>query len=449
MNNRMRTLVALLMTGFVTLLSSCHNEDFWIEPSFIDSGAYAEATDIVPIEMSTFRLDSVMTSGQNLAWVGKHSKPVIGDVCSEAIMRMTDPSSYGWNTKEKYDSITITLIHSGDYQGDTLVPMTINIHRMAQPVRFAEREYAFYNVREFRDSTSIGEFRFRPRPHSRPKLRYRLNDDFGRELFAFIRANNSVNAALAKKNFESFLGGIKLVYGDDTENIMAFKTNEIVISLHTHLNFMEYNRITRTLTVESDSKTGTPLQYNSVWTENTVTPYDKLTERYKQVTEKEGNLHSVMFEGLGYYTRINFPTMDEILSQAEYKHIVKAELYLYPEHGSYDKRNFPNHHYLSVLNKGNVITESVNASVAGGRSIGLLVYNRYDEKDVYYVSDITYYLNKAMEKGYVDRDEGLLVTWNSGMAPTDYNFLLFNGRGKNKYYSYMKLYYYNYDKVDR
>lgn len=444
MNNRLITLVTAIAVLASLVLTSCGGEDFRIESSFINSGSYAESTNITPVQLSTFRLDSVRTSGYNKAWVGRHTKPIIGDVCSEALVRLTAPSSMAWSQKEKYDSITIEINHTGEYQGDTMKAMTINVHRLAQPLRFAERENAFYNVRTFRDSSSIGSFRFRPRPHSRPHLRYRLDDSFGRELVKFIKDNNYKESGYVANNFDKFLGGIKLTY-DDAQNLLAFDASSIVITLHSHIPLMEKVKNTRTLSVSNEYL---GFQYNSVWTENTVKPYDELTERYKQVTEDRGGKHSVQFEGLGYYTRVNLSSLESVMSESSYAHIVKATLYIYPEQGSYDKRNFPSLLYMQVVNKGNVVQGDVVDS-RGQRVVGLLHYNIYDEKDVYYTADLTYYLNKVLASGYVDKDEGIALMWNAGMMPSDYNFMVFNGHSKNKYYSYLKLYYYYYDKEDR
>ena len=162
----------------------------------------------------------------------------------------------------------------------------------------------------------------------------------------------------------------------------------------------------------------------------------------------EGCMHSVMFEGLGYYTRINIPELTNIASINEYAHVVKAELVLYPERDSYDKHNFPRTFYLSVVGKNNV-AENFVVSSTGSRIAAILHNNVLDENEVYYTADITYYVNASLARGEIDQFEGLQITWNAAMYSTDYNFMVFNGSGKQKYYSYLKLYYYYYDKQDR
>ena len=445
MNNILRKLTGILIFILAVVLSACENESLVLNDAFVKSGTYAESTTEAAINLSTFRVDSVQTSGYNTIWIGKHSRPVIGDVKSKSIMKLSEPSEYNWVVKEKYDSVTVVLRLTGDYQGDTTRAITVNINPLTQPLRFADGETSFYNVRTFSVSDdTIGTYRFRPCPHQRTRIHFRLNDDFGQSIVDFIKNNQKLDAGLRTTNYEKFLGGIQISSNDDAENLVAFRADSVKIILHTHLtSTLEEGRKTRLITLTESEK-----QYNVVWNENMDTPYETLVERYNQVNESEGGLHAVMFEGLGYYTRINIPELTNITSINEYAHIVKAQLVLYPERDSYDKHNFPNTFYLSVVGKNNVVESYVTTST-GVRVAAVLHNNVLDENDVYYTADLTYYINAALANGEIDQFEGLQLTWSTTMNSTDYNFMVFNGASKPKYYSYLKLYYYYYDKQDR
>lgn len=457
MNNILRTITAAITTAICVTFSSCDNEPIVLNQYFSNSETYVEYVSDEPIELSTFRMDSVKTSAQNLVWIGHHNKKIIGDVYSTSFVKLGEPvflgpqststDPYDWAPKEKYDSITIVLYHTGAYQGDTTKAMTIDVRRMAQPIRFAEKETEFYNVRSFRDSTSIGSFRFLPFPVSHPRLRYRLDDTFGRELVKFIKDNKPYDSKVRYQNFEKFLGGIKLVAGDDSENLLAFRADSVRINLHSHITELYKYKIIRTLSV-NDLNLG--LQFNHVWTENEDSPYDEIDHVSEQVREDKGGLHSVQFEGLGYYTRINFPTIKEIASKCRNKHVIKANLIIYPERDGYDRYNFPKTFFLSVVNRGNVILGNATDrymkpifSVLHDEGLGMNLYDRY------YTIDITNYLNTIIVNNDIDPDEGLAMTWNVSKSATDYNFMIFNGFGKKKYYSHLELYYYDYDREDK
>ncbi len=445
MNNRLRKLTGILAFTLAVVLSACDNEPLQLNDAFVKSGTYAESTSEAAINLSTFRLDSVRTSGYNTIWIGKHTKPIIGDVISKSVLKLSEPTEYKWVDKERYDSVTVVMTLNGDYQGDTTRAITVNLTPLTQPLRFTDREVAFYNGRTFSVAdTTIGSYRFRPRPHERPRIHFRLDDKFGQSIVDFIKTNQKLDPGLRSTNYDKFLGGMQISANDDAENLIAFQADSFKIILHTHVsNTLEEGRKTRLLTLVEPEK-----QYNVVWNENITAPYNTLTERYKQINESEGDMHSVMFEGLGYYTRINIPELTNIASINEYAHVVKAELVLYPERDSYDKHNFPRTFYLSVVGKNNV-AENFVVSSTGSRIAAILHNNVLDENEVYYTADITYYVNASLARGEIDQFEGLQITWNAAMYSTDYNFMVFNGSGKQKYYSYLKLYYYYYDKQDR
>lgn len=453
MNNRYKSLFAAAFAAICAIFVACGNDEFVLSNTFTNSKSYAEFTQDTHMELASFRLDSVRTSGQHLIWIGKCNRPLIGDVCSESVMKLSQLSGSNssvmaanpWQTKERYDSICVNLYHTGAYQGDTMKSMTVEVLRLAQPLRFAddkEQAYGFYNCRTFRDSVSIGSYRFRPKPHARRHIHFRIDDKFGQELIDFFRTYAGAQEDVRTKAYEAFLGGIKIKATDDAQNLMAFLVDSFNITLHSHLKGIEELRQRRYLIAVEKEK-----QYNQIWTENTEVPFDKLTHVSKSVTEGETELRSVMFEGLGYYTRVNFDDLAQCFARDKKAHIVRANLILYPERGMYDKHNFPSSFYLWDVGKGNVLTSPVyndrNAQVRG-----YLHYNVFDENDVYYIADLTYYLNTKLAQGYGDRNIGVALTWGAGMSPTDYNFMVFRGNGYRKYNSRIEIYYYYYDRED-
>ena len=436
-----RLLIALV--SLVTF-ASCSDEDFTMTSTFINSQSRATYTDQIPIELSTFRLDSVLTSAQNTIWVGRCEKSSLGHVCSESLARMSDLSSYDWAQKEKYDSVTIVLRHTGDYQGDTMKVMHIDVQRLGEPLQFAENESYFYNVRNFKDSTSIGKFSFIPRPHSRPRLRYRLDDSFGKELVAFIKETKNLSSDVASKRFESIMGGVRITYSGEPEALLAFRADSMKITLHSHISLLEDKKIERTITLKSTS-----MQFNRIWSEDVESPFDELTKRTIRVTEKQTNYHTMMFEGLGYYTCINFPSLQQLVDENYFSHVVKAMIRIYPERDTYDKHEIPSTFYLTEINRYNTLGNAIYNS-SSSRVAATLVNNTLDEDEVFYSADITYYINTLLASGdEIDEDDGLVITWGTSMSPIDYNFMMFNGHYAEKYKSILEVYYYTYDRVLR
>lgn len=454
-----RALIAMTAVA-ATLLAACSDDGLRMDDSYIRDYTYAEMTDETPIQLSTFKLDSVLTSSQNAAWVGKAAKPVIGTIHSNAYMMMAEPvritaltdgknSGYDWyqNGKEVYDSCTMVLVHSGLYEGDTTQNFEIVVKKLNQRLEFAsEKETQFYNVRYFEPGDAVGSYVYKPKPHTHPRVRFRLDDSYGRELRDFIIKAAAWGSDLTSQYFRDLMKGIQITSSDstfDTQALLAFIADSSKICLHSHYKGMTAVKIQREFRM-----TDANLQYNNVWNDGITEPYDQLDKRYKQVTEAEGGLHSVEYEGLGYYTRINFPQIEALKNLSNYQHIVKATLKIYPEVGSYDKRRIPSTFYLFEVNKGNVIESQLRNS-SGSYVRSTLVYDSYDRSEMYYYADITYYINTILSQDLVDENSGLVLTWGNGMQPTNYNFMLFNGHGVSLHRSKLEITYYNYDREQR
>lgn len=454
-----RAAFALIALAALALFA-CNDEGIRMDESFAKNQTYAEMSDATPLTLSTFRLDSVQTSSQNTVWVGKATKPVIGTIHSESYLMLDEPvritalkdnktGGYNWyeSGKEVYDSCTMVLYHSGKYEGDTTKNFQIVVKRLNQRLEFAsEDETEFYNVRKFEAGDEIGSYRFKPRPHTYPRVRFRLDDDYGRELRDFVISANRLSTALTSQAFRDVMKGIQISYSDstyDAQALLAFVADSSKICLHSHYRGYSAVKIQREFRLKSQD-----LQFNNVWNEGMDEPYDQLTQRYQQVTETEGGLHSVEFEGLGYYTRINFPSIDAIKNLSDYQHVIKATLKIYPEVGSYDKRRIPTTFYLFEVNKGNVIQSQLRT--ASGTSVhSTLVYDSFDRSEMYYYADITYYINTLLSQSQLDENSGIVMTWGNGMEPTNYEFMVFNGHGVDLHRSMLEITYYNYDREVR
>lgn len=457
-------IVAILGAIILFAVWSCSDESLQMDSSFIHSNSRAEHTDEVAIQLSTFKLDSVLTSNQGVVWVGKANKPVIGDIRSESFMKMTSPvrtDKWEWLKKERYDSIEIVLRHTGAYEGDTMQNLILNVNHLYYGrilvdsvgttsydyIRFKQRQNAFYNVDSFHVGKNLGRHLFKPRPHSKPRITFRLNDDFGKLLVDFIKNNKKNGAEAEKYYYEHILGGINISADKSSKSLCAFLSDSVQIILHSHVSDITNTKRMRVLTISDIDK-----QFNHVWNENMDAPYETLTTRRKQVTESEGGKHSVQFEGLGYYTRINFPTLNNVLDQNLYAHVAKATLTLYAEKGSFDKKRVPPTFFLTEINEdnvlGNIVINNTRNVVFAQRH-----YDTFELDNIYYTFDLTYYINSRLNNEFLKPTDGLVLTWANGMNPMNYNFMNFMGHdvptGMERFRSKLDITYYYYDREDR
>jgi hypothetical protein len=431
-----------LVAPAVIILSviSCNTGTFDLGQEFVRSATYTELFDTVSISVSTYRLDSVKTSGSGTALVGEVEIPQVGTMRAQSFFKVTMSSSATWSNKESYDSVCISLKHGSTYIGDTLKPFTLVVNRLTQALSANDEGYIYNNRTTAYEETPIGTYTYLPRPGDKPNISFRLNDDFGQEIMNFCKENyqNSDRDAF----FEKFLRGIRLGSGSGTESLMSYAANDsnMVISLYSHLPAIESEVVTREITLSSST-----IQYNNTKLDNIGHNFDNLNGSKDKLPSKNSDDMALMHECSGYYARIDFPYIDELQDANQKGYVIKADLLLYPVKGSYEKGKLPSYIYLHEIKKindlGSALTNSSSSQVTGTLYSDPL----YDD-NVYYKADITQYINSRLTETIVNTDNGITFTLSSAQSSTNLTNILIDCTTNKSNRSSLKLYYYYYDK---
>lgn len=77
----------LPVLSFLVLVCACDIGTFELGQDYVESNTYVELIDTVTIELSTFRFDSIQTSGSGVAWVGSAVIPEVGTMRSESFLK--------------------------------------------------------------------------------------------------------------------------------------------------------------------------------------------------------------------------------------------------------------------------------------------------------------------------------------------------------------------------
>jgi hypothetical protein len=135
----MRNAVFVLLSAFFL---SCEDPT---EIGFggIGDGSSAYFTDTLNLQIETYQLDSLITSGQSAALVGGYDDPYFGRIQASAYLQPTLPqgnnpftgaietASFEFTTEMNYDSLIIRLYNrSLLFFGDSTSRMTLNVHRL-------------------------------------------------------------------------------------------------------------------------------------------------------------------------------------------------------------------------------------------------------------------------------------------------------------------------------
>ena len=430
----------LPLLSFIVIVYGCDIGTFELGQDYVESNTYVELIDTVTIELSTFRFDSIQTSGSGVAWVGSAVIPEVGTMRSESFYKVQIASGISWNKKEVYDSICISLKHSGSYLGDTLQPYTLTVNQVTQTISGNDNGSIYNNRPTLFDPQPLGSYRYTPRPIEKPKITFRLNDDFGLGILNFCKENyqNSDASTL----FANYLKGIRLGTSGDSHAMMAFAAQDstMMITLYSHLPSIEDESLTREISLSEST-----LQYNYMQTNGLEHQFGSLTDYKQMLPSKTSDNMALMHEGNGYYMRVDFPYINELMDANQKGYIVKAELQLYPVEGTYELAKLPSSIYLHEIQKVNVWGSSLTTSDQT-QVTGTLYSDPLFNEDIFYSIDITQYLTSRLAESIVNTNNGLTFTWSSARNSNYVEALLFGGSGNKTSRSRLKIYYYYYDK---
>ena len=113
-------------------------------------------------------------------------------------------------------------------------------------------------------------------------------------------------------------------------------------------------------------------------------------------SENLGN-RGMLFGGIGWFTRLKFPYLNNILNQGKRVSIESAYLKIYPEVGTYSAFNaLPDSIFLYITDENNVVTSSVKDYLGSDVQGGTLVKDETFAENTYYSFDITTFMQEEL-----------------------------------------------------
>ena len=111
----------------------------------------------------------------------------------------------------------------------------------------------------------------------------------------------------------------------------------------------------------------------------------------------ELNNRGVLFGGIGWYSLLGFPHLNEILQQGERVSIESGYLKIYPEVGSWSEFNaLPDSIYLYIIDENNVVTDAVTDYLGSEVQSGTRVKDESFRENTYYYFDISTFLQEEL-----------------------------------------------------
>jgi len=399
---------------FGVLMFSCDSDvdagEFVVGADYLALKNKVISIDTVTINLSTIKLDSLVTSNESRILAGNYDDPLFGKVKANSYFQVSTTSFnlYSENsdtdaTGYVFDSIAVILRYDDYYYADTTKVQTLNIHRVTKKFKPNVNDDSFYNnsALDYND-TSLGTITYRPKPIGRDSINVKLDNEFGLELFNKFK-NNEITTS---SEFTDYLKGFVLTSDSNASgSIVGFNLSSVLRLYYSRGKGGAEDFYTKDFTVLDATK-----QFNSISSDRAGTLINDLPLSKMSLSSSYTGNTGFIQSGTGIVCRVDFPNIRQLKFLSDKGAIVDAKLIMKPVKNSYSKL-FPLPEKLSVyvVDKLNRIKTTLTNS--SGESIVATLNNANDEFDenVNYQLSIGSFLQKEMLKES-DSKSGLIFT---------------------------------------
>ena len=427
-------------------LLSCHDEESLmvsLGDNYINSQTNVALIDTIQVLLSTVKIDSIPTSESNYSLCGSYTDADFGNIRATAYAQIGMPTA-NIADDEVFDSIVIRMNYTGVAYGDTLLPQTVNVHRVLEniePDDDYDAEPYLYNTTTFKyDEIPLGSKTIVPKPNFHDTLAIRLNDELGLEFLAYLRDDE--DELQSTSDFPDYFQGVALVPGDENNSILSFKADSSFrISVYTHI--VKETKINKSYTFAYQSSSYN--HFNNVSNDVSGTELEQAITQTSEISSSLLSKRSYLQGSLGYTTRIDFQGISKIL-EVDYNSILyKAELVLKPLSGTYkNKEDLPEQLILYTTDKkNNVIDELTDDD--GYSNPATFYYDEFYGEYTQYIFDITDFIYTELSDGYVDPEDGLLIMLPNSEYGGTLDNIVFDARSLSNYRPTLNLYYVFYE----
>jgi hypothetical protein len=429
----------LYFTILSCIVASCANENdltqISIGDDFIRSQTNFVIIDTFTVSMSTVLVDSIPTSGTGEILVGEYSDKSMGIINSQSFFQIGPPKSQSINAEAVFDSLVLELNYSTQIYGDTLPLQELNVFRVNDDIELLDNYY-IYNTSTFQcDETPIGSLQFYPRPKSETLLTVRLNDELGINFMNLMK--DEASEITNSEKFVEYFKGISLKPGSKNSCIYSFQSVDSLVNMVLYTHYIEADRIEKSYKFPLYA---TNTCFNHVEADRNGTFIENIkTQREELLSASTGNM-AFLQAGTGLVTRLDFPGIDRMLEMGFRNILYKAELVLKPVGGLYKPAELPSELVLFNTDKYNQFGSAVvNTSDE-------TVYASFSLDEVYGVNtfyrfDLTNYFINEFADGYVNPENGIIVSFTEDKMKKSLERVAFDARNGTAFKPTLKLYY--------
>ncbi len=417
----------LLCIGlFMALLAipSCVDENSTFGNKLVQPSFRSVMTDTCTVLVSAMKIDSLETSGSGVILAGQYTHPLWGGITSTSFVPYNRPG-YTPNIDKTvaFDSLTLRLSYGDYFIGDTTGLFSLSIHFLTEQVELNSKGY-LYNVNSIAyDPDPFAVLTFRPRPNGPEKHldEVRLPDEMGEDLLERL---NKKDLSVSTDRFEEFFPGLAIRTEQDQNAIFSFSQGDTLSTIILYYHYLEEVDTQHSVHIVPNQTK----QFNNFSHNTTGTPLATLDQNaYEWRSGIMGN-YGLLFGGLGWYSKLEFPHLNNLMQLGSQIEIEAAYLMISPDlevYSGYDYNALPDSIYLYIADENNVVTDAVMDYLGSQLQTATLYEDNSHPENTYYYFDVTDFMSQ--ELGAVGREKhNLQLTFDSNTYIKTFRNLTYN-----------------------
>ena len=294
---------------------------------------------------------------------------------------------------------------------------------------FKEQYPAVYNHMLYNNSSvsyapeALAVCSFKPKPKGGEKLEVRLPDALGQDLLSRFHTQDQ---AVSEDRFEDYFKGVAIVPDlAGSESLLTFTVADSSAALVLHYHLSDELSTEKELWFFPNTDT----QFNHIDHDRSGTDMAGYPMKGVEIPSAELSNRGVLFGGLGWYTRLEFPYLNNLMQQGTQVEIESALLKIYPEQGTYsDYNTLPDSLYLYIADENNVVTDAVTDYLGSEVQRGTLSEDNTFNENTYYYFDVTQFMQEELG-AFGMYKHNLQLVFNSDDYTGTFKNLTFNDQG--------------------
>jgi hypothetical protein len=402
---------------------SCSNEPMELGSNLVESSSRTILIDTCTVALTTVKIDSLATSGKNILYVGQFNDEFRGIVSTTSYVSFLKPtySEHRRNstTPLRFDSLVFEMDYASYFYGDTINPQQFDLHFLNKGLELP-LSGSFYNTSSVEyNNQALLNVTFTPHPNRGESLSVRLPEYLGEDLLS--KMANGDDVLTTNEKFLLYFPGLAFVPKDSNSAVFGFHVADTSVVIKLYYHFVEEVKKEYSVTISPNTSSN----FFSVQHDRSATPLKNIENGYAGMSSSRSENMAYLFGSVGYYTRIEFPYLSDLLKIGNAGDIISAELLLDPVSKSYnDQFPLPDQLYLYIADDTNASVDAITNSYGTGLQTGNLVKDELFNKNTHYSFSITSFLKEQLPAMGINKKKLHLTLTDSEMNQTFSSILL-------------------------